>query len=231
MLARHRQGDSKFTGGRDHLDFAAEGLQLEAGRHFCLLLEAEADDAMSPCQFLPQRRMRVVGVDHGDTVSGQTLENLSLGASHRLHRAQTRQMGGLGIDDQRHIGPGDPGQIGDLARMVHAHLDHGVAMGSAQSEQRQRHADVVIQVALGREHLLDLASLRSQDRGNHFLHRGLAAAAGERHHGNGEAAAPVTGQLTQSKARILDNQQTGNRPRPGRAALPARRPRPAPSPA
>ena len=48
----------------------------------------------------------------------------------------------------------------DLARMVHAQLDHADAVLRAQAQQRQRHADVVVEVALRRER----ARRRSQAR-------------------------------------------------------------------
>jgi hypothetical protein len=62
--------------------------------------------------------------------------------------------------------------------MVHAHLDRGVAVRRAQPQQGQRHADVVVQVAFGGQHG-GPARFGGQNRGQHFLHRGLAVAAGD----------------------------------------------------
>jgi hypothetical protein len=55
----------------------------------------------------------------------------------------------LRVVDQRHRGRAPARQHLDLARVVHAELDHRHAVQArAQAQQRQRHADVVVQVAL-----------------------------------------------------------------------------------
>ena len=43
---------------------------------------------------------------------------------------------------------GDPGQLGDLAADVHAHLEHGGLVLRTEPQQRQRQADLVVLVAL-----------------------------------------------------------------------------------
>ena len=58
--------------------------------------------------------------------------------------------------------------------MVGAHLDHRVAVFRVQAQQGQRHADIVVEVALGGQG----RSTPSQDGGQHFLERGLAVATG-----------------------------------------------------
>ena len=50
------------------------------------------------------------------------------------------------------VGPRELREVADLAQMVHAHLDHRVAVLVAQAQQRERHADVVVEIAGGGEH-------------------------------------------------------------------------------
>src|SRR5699024_2106799 len=56
------------------------------------------------------------------------------------------------IGDQANIGPGNIGQPGNIARLAGAHFDHGMAMLFIQPGQRQRHAQLVVVIALGGQH-------------------------------------------------------------------------------
>ncbi len=121
-------------------------------------------------------------------------------------------MGALGIVDQRHGRPRQACQVGDLAGVVHAHLDHGGAMTGAQPQQHQRQADVVVEVADGGQHrfhrLQIVATLMlAQDGGAHLLDRGLAIAAGDADQRQIELAPPVTGQAAQRQAGVGHAQQ------------------------
>ena len=111
-----------------------------------------------------------------------------------------------GIVHQRDARAADTGQVTDLAEMVHAHLDHGIAVLLAQLEQCQRQADVVVQVTLGRQHRILAAGHGAQDAGQHLLHSCLAVAAGDGGQRQVELAAPVGGQCAQRQPRILDQQ-------------------------
>ena len=80
----------------------------------------------------------------------------------------------------------------------------------AQPQQRQRHADVVVEVAGGGQHAL--AVPRSQDGGDHLRHRRLAVAAGDGDQRQVQARAPGRRQLLQGRQRVADA-QTGQRRR------------------
>ena len=71
----------------------------------------------------------------------------------------------------------------DFAAMVRAHLDDRVAMLRAEIEQRQRDADVVVEIPLRDQ----AGSHPAQDRADHFLGRRLPVAAG---HGDHRAPKP-----------------------------------------
>ena len=74
-------------------------------------------------------------------------------------------------------------------------------MPLAQFQQCQRHADFVIQIAACRQYCVIGNLVKYQ--GQHFLHRGFAAAAGQRHQRSGKSAAPGVRQLRQTRARMV----------------------------
>ena len=119
------------------------------------------------------------------------------------------------------VGACDRGQRGDLARMVHAEFDHGGAVRVvAQPQQRQRHADVVVEVAGGGQRRVAAARRAGWTRSSASpwscrCCRSPRSAAGE-------LRAPGGGQLAQRQLRVGDLQGPAGRPRPGRAR-PARR--------
>ena len=88
--------------------------------------------------------------------------------------------------------------------MVHAQLDHGHAVVATQIEQGQRHANVVVQIALGRQGIV--TRMGAQDAGDHLGHSGFAVAAGHRDDGQIELRAPACCQFAQSDARIGHHQ-------------------------
>ena len=94
--------------------------------------------------------MGVGGVDHGDPARRQPLEDgglftrharLAVGEGFDVHRPDRGDAGGVRAHELR--------QRPDLARMVHADLEHGAIRALRHARQRQRHADVVV-VALDR---------------------------------------------------------------------------------
>ena len=110
----------------------------------------------------------------------------------------------LRVVDQRHRRRGERGERGDLARMVHAELDHRGAVGGAQAEQGQRHADMVVEVAGGR--MGGVAEPGAQQRGGHLGDGGLAVAAGDGDQLAFMAPAPGGGERLQRGQRIVDLQ-------------------------
>ena len=101
-------------------------------------------------------------------------QQLALGPENILPAAQTLDVGVANIRDDPHIGLDDTGQIVDLAKFVHPHLQHRDLMAGVQLQQGQRQTYVVIVVALRLEHLVSDA----QNGGQHILGGGLAHAAG-----------------------------------------------------
>ena len=111
-------------------------------------------------------------------------------------------MGGAGIGHDTDIGPRDAGQVGDVSRSVAAHLDDGEAVRGVEAGQGQRHAELVVVIALrgqGRP-------LGRQDGGDHFLDRRLAVAAGNADDGHVETLAPGPGNPPHRRLHVLDEQ-------------------------
>ena len=129
---------------------------------------------------------------------GRPAGDLALGPGDALDAAETLQMGAPGVGDERHLGTGDGGQIGDLARMIGPHLQDQEVLVPG-SEQGEGHSDVVVQVALGGADRSNLV----KDGGDHLLDGGLAVAAGDGHHPPGEAVAPGGGQAAEAQAGVV----------------------------
>ena len=110
-------------------------------------------------------------------------------------------------------GRGELREITNLARVVHAHFDHRVAMLGLQLEQHERHADVVVQIAARCEHLVcrivgcGFSNGLPQNRSEHFLDGGLAAAAGQRDERQRKPAAPVRGEPSERTPRVVDDDE------------------------
>ena len=90
--------------------------------------------------------------------------------------------------------------------MVHAHFDHRCAMLLAQSQQGKRQADVVVEIAAGRQHMA-LPDMGRHDGGAHVLHRGFAVAAGDGNQWNRKTRAPCGGETTKAQPSVIHHQQ------------------------
>ncbi len=117
----------------------------------------------------------VVGIEDGDAVRRERGDQVGLLVGDGVAGAEVLDVGGAGGGDDGDVGRGDPGQGGDLAPVVHPHLDDGVFGIADDLEEGERDADVVVQVALGG----DGAEFLAQHRGDHLLGAGLPAAAGD----------------------------------------------------
>ncbi|CAM5196482.1 hypothetical protein CDEN61S_04220 [Castellaniella denitrificans] len=178
--------------------------------------EAEAPSPPVAGQRPPEPAVVLVGREHRHAVGGQRLQHGAVLARHGLDRAHEFLVLALRVVHQRHRRLGDGGQHGDLARMVHAQFQHGGAVRRAQAQHRQRQADVVVEVAARRQASV-LAAPGRQDRGDHFLGRGLAVAAGHCDDRHAELAPPGRGRAPQGQAGVAQHDlgQAGAGHRPG----------------
>jgi hypothetical protein len=210
--AGYAEGEFERSPGGFQLQRPAQPAGHEPAMNVGRPVEAETDLAAIARQLAPDVRLRIVGVEDGDAARGQAGKDLTLGQCHILHRAEALEVRAQGIVHQRHGGCRQARQVVDLAAVAHAHLDHRRAMRVTQPEQRQRQADLVVEVAARGQHRLRIAAeVRAQDRGAHFLDRGLAVAAGDAEQRNRKAGTPGGGQLAQRQARVVhhDQRQSG----------------------
>ena len=106
-------------------------------------------DGVQPLRHLGGGQQVVVRVQHKGRPVGQPSADLHLRFQYILPRAEIFQMGHA---DQRNNGGGRAcaaGQALDFTGVVHSHFHHRVLGSGGQAEQRVRHADVVVLVALG----------------------------------------------------------------------------------
>ncbi|MNN42299.1 hypothetical protein D3C81_1564700 [compost metagenome] len=100
------------------------------------------------------------------------------------------------------MGFGHAHGVGNFAQARGTQLDHRSGMFRRQFEQGQRNAEVIIQVATGRQH----CTARAQDARKHFLDRGLAAGTGNGCNGLGERGAVQRTELPQRLTGVADQQ-------------------------
>ena len=112
----------------------------------------------------------------------------------------------LSVVDERDRRLRDARQLGGLSGMVHTDLEHCDAMRCPQTEHRQRQADLIVEIAGGRKHLLR-TSFDAQDCRGHLLDRSLAVAADDGDDRQGEPATPERGKRAQRRKRIGDREQ------------------------
>ena len=97
-----------------------------------------------------------VGIEEHQTVLLRTQEviEFALGLHHPFERAEALQMGTTHVGDESAGGLGSLGQRLDVARMRGTHLDDGYLVLRTQTEQRLGHAYIVVEVALGSQHIV-----------------------------------------------------------------------------
>ncbi len=202
----HRRVDVQGPG----LPFPA-GLPDHLGRHrqgglcrIALHLAGKAPHACPAGQLRPQGRIGVFSRKDRGATRRQGLQHRSVFAGHRFNGVHEFLVFALRVVHHRHRGLRHGGQLLHLAGVVHAQLQDRClvpAIGAgAQRQHRQRHADVVVQIALGVA--CPLAAPGAQDGGGHLGHGGLAVAAGHGNHGQRQLGTPSTGQRLQAEQAV-----------------------------
>ena len=152
-------------------------------------------------QLLPDGRAGIVAGKDRRAVRGERAEHAAVLSGGGLGAIHEFLVLALGIQHQRHLWAGHGGQTGNLAGVVHAHFHHTHAMGIGEAQQRERHADVVVEIAAcGKGRLL--AHVGNQNGGDHFLDGGLAVAAGDGNERQAEACTPAGRQRAQRQPGI-----------------------------
>ena len=149
------------------------------------------------------RELRIVAVDHRRAARLDAGENLGLGVGDRLDRAEEFQMHRRDRGDDGDMRPHQPRQRLDLAGMVHAHLEHGIARARGTARQRQRHAPVIV---VGGDRSVGLAAPRQREP-QCLLGAGLADRAGHADHLGVGARARGAREIAQAFEHVGHDQQ------------------------
>ena len=153
MRAAHAELDGRTSLGGCQPELGAKAVRPDRGAHFAgaevgALLQAESDHACAR-HAAPQLRELIIRVDHRGRRRSQACDHLALGARHALEAAETFEVLGSGVGDHADRGTRDAHQRGNFAGVVGTHLHYREAMLGGQAQQRERHADVVVEVAAG----------------------------------------------------------------------------------
>ena len=153
-----------------------------------------------------RQHARIVGVRHCRGPVAQGMEQLALGVRHALEGTAAFQMHRPDVRDQAHVGVHPLCKPRDLAEVVHPALDGGVAVLLAEPQQREGHADFVVQVALRLE--------RRPGGGENFRHQLLGARLSRRardadHFQGGEPAPPCRGEVAEGAPGVGSRQHRG----------------------
>ena len=168
----------------------AEGMAGLLGRHF------------------PQVGIVLVQEDERAAVRAEPVVELPFRGLDALEGAEAQQVRPADVGDQAVVRLADFHKLGDIVGVVGAHLDHGDLRVGGDGQQRKRHADVVVEIALrGR----DAVFLR-QHGGDEVLGGGLAVRARQAEHGQfavPHVRAVPDGQLLQGLERVRDLNKSG----------------------
>ena len=98
------------------------------------------------------------------------LQDLGLGVGDRIGRGEEADVRVADVGPHAHLGLGDADERADFSRMIHAELDYRHLGPRPQLEERERQADVIVQVPLVPKHAIP----RRQKLRRDFLRRRLA---------------------------------------------------------
>ena len=146
-LAEPRDAGGDAPDRRHELEGEAAGVELAhlLRAHVRACVAAEAHDGRVRAAREPEA---VIDGDDGGAVRGQGREQVALLERDRLARAQVLDVRAAHVGDHPDARLRDRRERRDLAAVVHADLDHHAAVALAAAQQRQRQAELVVQVAL-----------------------------------------------------------------------------------
>ena len=135
---------------------------------------------------------------------GQRGDQLVLGARDAgLTLGEVFDVRGADVGDDTPVGRGDAGECCDLAQVVHAHFDDGEFVLGLKSQQLQRQAKGVVEIALRLEHI----EFCGERGGDGFLGGGLAGRAGNGNNAFAPLAAHVRGEGLKRDERIFRDEK------------------------
>ena len=135
--------------------------------------------------------------DHA-AIGSHTLVKFGLGSNDAFERTEAQQMRLADIGDESEVGMNDGAEFGNVHRVVGTHLDDGKFVLRLHLEEGQRHADLIVQIAFGGQHV----ELSTKHRADQFLGRGLAIRSSDANDLNGTL--PVAELLAMMGSQLLE---------------------------
>ena len=148
----------------------------------------------------------VLARQHGKAVRRQTRQQCALFVGDAVLRTEKLDVRCADGGDEADVRRGDVGEVGDLARMVRAHLDDEEVGVGRTVQHRQRQAEIVVEIA-GRG--VGLEASGAQKRRRQLLDGGLAGRARNAHDLRLQGLAIGPGEIAEAQARIGDAHQAG----------------------
>ena len=147
----------------------------------------------------------VVGIDEDEAVlaGAEEVVEFALGLDDALERAEALQVRLPHIGDEAAGRFSRLGQRLDVARVAGAHLDDGYLVVAVQPEEGLGHTHVVVEVALGEEHVVFLLKHGCHE----FLGCGLAVGARDADDGDVELPAMLAGQGLEGLQAIVNEDE------------------------
>ena len=139
------------------------------------------------------------------------LENLGLRVGDGVDRREEPQMRLADVGPDPDVRFSDAHQRADFAGVIHPQFDDRDLRPLPQLDERQRQPDVVVEVPAVADHAIP----RREKLRRHFLRRGLAGAAGDRHDLRARRAPHRLRQRLQRRRRVVDLDDRGGRGRAG----------------
>ncbi len=183
-------------------------MQRHVRPHVGVATRAECNDFRARTQrgITPDIDIRIIGIDHGNAVTRQREDGVRMLGRNVGDAAHELLVLALRVVDDRDRRRGQRRKLAGLAAVVHSDLDDRDAMGVAQTKERERQPDRIVEVAARRVHRI--AAEMGGERGRrHFLHRRLAVAADNDRKREREACAPRRGQPAERRKRVVDDDQ------------------------
>ena len=148
----------------------------------------------------------VVDVQQRMPIRRQRLDELALGARDGVEGPGALEVYRPDVEHDARARVRPRAEQRDLARGVHAVLDHCALGVGPQFEQAERHADLVVVVQLAGPH----PESPGKDRGSHELRRRLTHVARDAYHlGGRQGVAPRRSQRLQRGERVVDDEHRG----------------------
>jgi hypothetical protein len=175
-----------------------------AAMHIGRLVDAEAANHDAGRHLAPEAGIAVVGIDQRHARPPcRPLKMLPFSRATSSMPAHPLEMGALRIGQKRDSRRAKLGQVGNLAWMIHAHLNdrspmRGVHARAGSAAGRYRCSGC-------RASPERVAELRLENGGDHFLGRRLAVRTGDGNHRQREAGAPGGGDPPEGEPRIGDD--------------------------